>query len=186
MSFDAPIYHDRIAKLRQKYAVHYSEEIADEICLRLANGETLPSICRDAHMPAADAVRSWALDKPEFGERYQKARRMQHECYADEIVDIADDATNDWMTRRTKSGETVVLVNREHISRSTLRVDSRKWLLSKLNPGQYGDRTQLEFSGKGGGAIKHSAQIVAAIAQTDDPNAAAKLYSELISGSASG
>ena len=39
----------------------YTKAVADEICLRLAKGETLRSICRDEHMPHEATVRQWAV-----------------------------------------------------------------------------------------------------------------------------
>ncbi len=65
--------------------------------------------------------------------------------WAEEIVDIADDATNDWMERRNEEGGvSAVVADHEHISRSKLRVDSRKWIASKLLPKVYGDKLKLD------------------------------------------
>ena len=53
----------------------------------------------------------------------------------DELLEIADDCTNDYMERNGK-----LVFDGEHISRSRLRVDTRKWLLSKALPKLYGDK----------------------------------------------
>jgi hypothetical protein len=122
----------------------YTPALADEICERIAAGETLKEICRDAHMPDEKTVRTWALeDREGFSPRYARARDLQLERWADELVEISDDGRNDWMER---NGETVV--DHEHIQRSKLRSDNRKWLLSKLRPDRYGDR--MEHVGAGG------------------------------------
>ena len=68
------------------------------------------------------------------------------EFWADEIMDIADDGTNDYVERESDSG-TQVVCDQEHIQRSRLRVDTRKWFLSKLLPKKYGDRTALDVKG---------------------------------------
>lgn len=130
----------------------YSEEVAEEICKRHANGESLRQITRDPRMPADSTVRLWIVNNRNgFSARYAKAREAMYERWAEEIVEIADDATNDWMQR-----EEAVVLNSEHVNRSRLRVDTRKWLLSKLMPKQYGDKH--EVTGKDGGPIemKHS------------------------------
>jgi hypothetical protein len=128
----------------------YTEEFAAEVCARLATGETLSSICRDDHIPARSTVSQWVLDDREgFSVRYTRAREMQREVWADEISDISDTATNDWMERHGKD-DAGWIANGEHIQRSKLRVDSRKWLLSKLDPKRYGDRTHVEATGKDG------------------------------------
>jgi hypothetical protein len=64
---------------------------------------------------------------------------MGAEAIAEDILDIADNGRNDWMER---NGEDAAgwLLNGESIQRAKLRVDSRKWLLSKLAPKKYGDR----------------------------------------------
>jgi hypothetical protein len=67
---------------------------------------------------------------------------------ADELLEIADDGTNDWMKRFGKDGEDLGwALNGEHIARSRLRVDTRKWLLSKCLPKVFGDRIATEHSG---------------------------------------
>jgi hypothetical protein len=60
---------------------------------------------------------------------------------ADEIIDIADDGSNDWMERELESGKTIEVLNAEHVARSRLRVDARKWVAAKLKPKKYGDKT---------------------------------------------
>lgn len=106
----------------------YTPEIADEICRRLADGEGLVAICRDKHMPAEAAVRKWALDDREgFYARYARAREIQAERWADEIIDIAD-GDGDWQ-------------------RARLRVDTRKWLVAKVLPKKYGERVDHNVSG---------------------------------------
>jgi hypothetical protein len=67
---------------------------------------------------------------------------MQMELMATEILDIADDGSND--TYETDDGEKV---NQDHINRSRLRVDTRKWLMSKLAPKKYGEKVQQEVTG---------------------------------------
>lgn len=123
----------------------YSEDTAAEICHRLSIGETLRQICRSPGMPAASTVCLWVTDDREgFAERYARARELGIEAIAEEIIEISDDGSNDWMTREGKDGEgTSYAVNGEHVSRSKLRADSRRWLLSKLRPEKYGDRLEL-------------------------------------------
>ena len=60
------------------------------------------------------------------------------ERYAEEIIEIADDAKNDWMER-----EGFKTLNQEHIQRSRVRIDTRKWLMAKLMPKKYGDRVEV-------------------------------------------
>lgn len=120
----------------------YNESIVKEICSRIASGESLLQICRDKHMPSRISVHSWLLDDryKEFLNRYTRARELQADYIFDELLDIADDGSNDWIERETKSGRIIEVVNQEHVQRSRLRVDTRKWYLSKVLPKKYGDR----------------------------------------------
>ncbi len=92
----------------------------------------------------------WLFDgeHEEFSQQYASAREVQAEVWADEIVGIADEATGDLTT--DKDGKAVV--DHEHIQRSRLRVDTRKWIASKLLPKRYGDT--LQHTGEGGGPIR--------------------------------
>ena len=72
------------------------------------------------------------------------------EAWAEEINEIADDGRNDWMTIQ-RGGEEVEVPNPEVLQRSRLRVDTRKWLMSKIAPKRYGEKLQTEISGPGGG-----------------------------------
>ncbi len=126
--------------------VLYSAEIADRILERMAAGETLRSICRDEGMPSAPTVRYWVVqDQPTgFAERYARAREHQMEAWSDEIVAISDDTAQDTHTTTYGDGTERTSPNTEWISRARLRVDSRKWLMSKLAPKKYGDRLEVD------------------------------------------
>lgn len=117
----------------------YTKAIADEICQRLSTGETLRRICRDDYLPDESTVRQWAVkDYNGFYTQYARSRDIGLDSMADEILDIADDGSNDFI--KTKSGEKF---NKEAVFRSNLRVDARKWYLSKLAPKRY-DKPQPE------------------------------------------
>ncbi len=131
----------------------YSPELGTTICERMANGESLRKICRDESMPCMRTVLIWAREIPEFLAQYVTARDMLLEYWAEDITEISDDGSNDWMSVNDPDNPGY-RVNGEHISRSKLRVDSRKWLLSKLAAKKYGDRVSAELSGPNGGPIE--------------------------------
>jgi hypothetical protein len=127
-------------------ATEFDQAIADVICDRLTNGESLRNIALDDAMPAASTVYKWLSQNEQFAEQYAHAREAQADTLADEIVDIADDGSNDWMERELESGKTIEVVNAEHIARSRLRVDARKWVAAKLKPKKYGDKIEAEVN----------------------------------------
>lgn len=127
---------------------NYSEEIALKICSRIADGESLRTICTDEDMPAKTSVFKWLSDNEFFRTSIARAREAQADHYAEDIIHISDDGTNDWMERRSEAEkgagvETGWVLNGEHVQRSRLRVDARKWYASKLAPKKYGDKIEL-------------------------------------------
>lgn len=127
-------------------ASEYSDEIAALICERLAEGESLRSICLDEDMPSQSMVFRWlaADENSLFREQYARARETQADALFDEILDIADDGSNDWMERKDSEGENIGWKeNGEALQRSRLRVDARKWMAGKLQPKKYGEAQTL-------------------------------------------
>lgn len=111
-------------------------------------------------MPSRPTVLRWVEDFPEFRTQYARAREAQADHYAEEILDISDDGENDWMCREGKDKSESWQLNGEHVQRSKLRVDSRKWLMSKLAPKKYGDKVTQELVGPGGGPVQIERRIV--------------------------
>lgn len=69
----------------------------------MAEGESLRFICRDAGMPSEATIRGWSLrDHDGFDARYRQARLLQLDAWADEIIDIADDANRDPRDRHVR------------------------------------------------------------------------------------
>jgi hypothetical protein len=118
----------------------YTQALADEICALLEQGQSLNAICKNEGMPTEAAVRLWARDDHEgFASKYTRAREIGYLRLADEIIEISDDGSRDY--RKDEDGHETV--DHDHIARSRLRVDSRKWMLSKMLPKVYGDKLAL-------------------------------------------
>lgn len=128
----------------------FTQETADAICLLLSEGVSLREICRAEEMPSKTTVFRWLSKFEAFRDQYARAKEAGIEALAEDLLDIADDGSNDWIERANSDGEKsgVYSVNGEAIARSKLRVDTRKWILSKLAPKKYGDRIHQEHSGQ--------------------------------------
>ncbi|OZB35984.1 MAG: hypothetical protein B7X50_13540, partial [Alishewanella sp. 34-51-39] len=125
----------------------YTSELAEAICLRLAEGESLRSICRDDVMPDKGTVLRWIARHDLFRDQYVRAKEQGAEALAEEMFEIADDGSNDWMEQLDNEGAAVgYKLNGEHVQRSKLRIDTRKWYLSKILPKKYGDRIQQDVT----------------------------------------
>lgn len=127
----------------------YSDAMADMICTRIADGESLRSICSADDMPDKSTVFRWLAKHEEFATKYARAREVQADAIFDEMLDIADDGRNDWMEKRNADGEAIGWQeNGEALRRSDLRIKTRQWMASKLQPKKYGDKLDLNHSGK--------------------------------------
>ena len=104
-------------------------------------------------MPCVATIFNWLRAYPEFLEQYTIAKEEQADALAEEMLDIADDGTNDWMERTGKDGEKYTVVNSEHVQRSRLRIETRKWIAAKLKPKKYGDKVNVEATGKDGAPL---------------------------------
>lgn len=132
-----------------KAPVRFSRALMEDICDRIARGQTLSRICKDDGMPTKGAVMQWVSD--DLGGctiRYENARLKQAMAWADELVDIADDGTNDTYVKISKDGEESLQINVDVVQRSRLRVETRKWLLAKALPKVYGDKLDLTHGGE--------------------------------------
>jgi hypothetical protein len=71
---------------------------------------------------------------------------------ADELLEIADDASNDWMDVETTSGRIGRTLDHEHVKRSEVRIKTRMWLMQRYAPKVFGER--LTLTDADGGSLK--------------------------------
>ena len=121
----------------------FDQKVANIICIRMSEGDSLRKICTDPMMPDRQTVYSWMLTHPIFLDQYTRAREEQAETLADEIVSIADEDPS--MTEfRDKQGNLVdIKIDSGYVNYQRLRIESRKWTASKLRPKKYGDRVAV-------------------------------------------
>ncbi len=124
----------------------FSQATADAICAGLRAGKSLRAVCREDGMPDKSVVMQWLGGHPDFQDQYAKARAELLEHWADDILEISDDGTNDYVATNDPDNPGYRF-NGEHFQRSRLRVDTRKWLLSKLAARKYGDTQTLKHVG---------------------------------------
>lgn len=126
----------------------YTQELADKICAQLAMGKSLRSVCTGEGMPSMVTIFNWFRVYPDFLNQYTRAKEESADWMADEILDIADDGTNDWMTITMPGGYEKEVPNNEVLQRSKLRVDTRKFLMAKMKPKKYGEKLDLTTDGR--------------------------------------
>jgi hypothetical protein len=113
----------------------YTDELADTICHRIANGESLRGICENEDMPDRATVMKWTVDLPDFSTKYAQARARQADVLAEETMHIADAEPDP--------------------ARARVRVAARQWLAARIAPKKYGDRLELGGAGADGAILVH-------------------------------
>lgn len=128
------------APARARRQVIDPQTVRQEIFLRIMEGETVRQICAREGMPCKSTVMNWLAADPEFRAGYAAAKALYAETLAEEIIEISDDGSADWV-----EGEDGKVLDPEHVQRARLRVDSRKWLAARLSPKRYGDASMLRI-----------------------------------------
>ena len=120
----------------------FTPEISSLICERVAtHAFGLKRLCKIYDdMPDESTVYLWRIKNKEFSQQYAQAKMRQADLLAEECIDIADDDSQDIKV----NDEGYETFNGEFVARSRLRIDTRKWMASKLLPKQYGERRELE------------------------------------------
>lgn len=122
----------------------YSKELTETICLRISNGRSLRDVCSDSDIPTMSTVMKWLSKNNDFSEQYRVATDNRHDFHFEEMLDIADN----------------VIPDTAEIAKARLKIDTRKWMLSRMNPKKYSDKQSIEHTGPNGGAIDLSLKVV--------------------------
>lgn len=130
----------------------YSEKLAEEICDRIANGESLVQICRDEHMPNRRTVLRWMEADGGFATRCARAREVHADHAQDKMLDI----------------EIGVLDGEIDPTAARVVLSSMQWRASKLAPKKYGDVSKVEHSGPNGTAIQMQTTVLDAGSMSPD------------------
>jgi hypothetical protein len=111
----------------------YTPELATRICSQLAEGKSLRTVCEAEDMPSKTTVFNWLATNKAFLDQYARAKEESADAMAEELLDIADESVAEAYKADPKASGAVVQAMK-------LRVDARKWLMSKMKPKKYGDK----------------------------------------------
>jgi hypothetical protein len=136
----------------------YNGPSAIHICKHLALGTTLASILRSwpeelGVAPDRGTVYGWQKSHPEFAEAYQAAREMGCDAISEDIVDIIEDGSQDWTTRKARDGSEYAVVDAEVVARSKLRVYGREKVLQWWSH-RYRPQQGIQLSSPDGGPVE--------------------------------
>ena len=127
----------------------FTDGLADAICERIADGESLRSICLSDDMPSKATVFRWLSLNISFQDQYARARDTQADVLFDEVIYIADNTVTGITTKTDKDGNTETTEG-DMLNHRRLQIDARKWMAGKLRPKKYGElRDKPEGSAAG-------------------------------------
>ena len=131
-------------KKKQRPHDTYTPEAFEEVCRLIECGHGLHRAVEGVgDCGSVTTFLRWMHKTPENEERYTRAREIRAMLMEDEMLQIADDGRND--TQVDETG--IPIVNYDHLQRSRLRVEARKWLMGKMNQQMYGDKKEVKHSG---------------------------------------
>lgn len=110
----------------------YNDALADSILERLADGESLRTICTGETMPHRTTVFRWLAEHDGFATKYAHAREAQAEAHHDDMDEIE---------ARTLSGEL-------HPQAASVVLGNKRWRMEKLKPRVYGAKVEHEHKGR--------------------------------------
>lgn len=117
------------------------EETFKEIINFVQDGNSLKESC-DKSRITRETFYKWIKEDETKSDTYARAREYRSDLIFEEILDIADNSGRD----KKLNDEGIEVVDHENIQRDKLRVDARKWMLSKMNPKKFGEKLQVDSS----------------------------------------
>jgi len=135
----------------------YSDADFEKICKRIELGESVASICDNKDTPTQAWFYNTLNTREDLVERYRCARECQTELFLDDIIEIADNCTDDVEEIVTEKGNRKEVIKHSAISRARLQIDARKWAMSKLAPKKYGDSSTIKGDDENPLVIKREA-----------------------------
>ncbi len=137
---------------RADMGMAYCPEVAEYILERVIDGIPLRKICEDRNMPGTSVFLRWVVEDKDLRERYALAQQMRAMVWADETIHIADTPCMS-MTIVDKADGTKEIVMADNVQRSRVKIEARKFMLSKILPKQFGDAPPEGAGGEGGSGV---------------------------------
>lgn len=124
-----------------------TQEMFDKCCeITAESSKSLSSVCKE--VGCTYGAMRWFIDNnAEATAKYARAKESQADFLAEEMLDIADDSSDDEMIIKTKNGS-IVKENKEFVNRSRLKIDTRKWIAEHLKPKKWGQKIDITSDGE--------------------------------------
>lgn len=121
-----------MSKAQSKPPVGEAEkaEMVEAVLIAMADGETVKDAVKRMALPVSDGtVRRWILERTEWADAYQRAKKLMASAMAEEALRVARDSTS-----YSSAADRVL-------------IETLKWAAGKANPAEYGERQTVEHQG---------------------------------------
>lgn len=125
--------------------IKYTPELGKKICESIMDGKSV-KYAAESNGLTERVIYKWANgfgSDEGFVHDYIRAQEIRADRMAEELLDIADDSANDFIV----DDDGNMKVDHEAIHRARLRIDTRKFLMSKMKSFKYGDKTTTVLQG---------------------------------------
>jgi hypothetical protein len=121
-------------EIKAKQRIAMTQELWDEAMARVTHGMSMAKVCRLTHMPSIMSFHRWMDAKPEASKQYQTAVFTRTDNQVEQITELSAE-----MKRKSAMG-----ASREEIDALKVLINSIQWTASRINPGKYGDKLQMD------------------------------------------
>lgn len=119
----------------------WNPKLADQVCEQIALGKSLRTLCKDPDMPGITTIFKWLRERAEFAEQYARATKERSEAFAEDILEDAENIQTVIVGGEDRS-------DNARVNAVKIKIDTKKWLMSKIQPKKYGDKLDLTSDGK--------------------------------------
>jgi hypothetical protein len=130
------------------YSQEDKTEIIKKVLFEIENGLSLRKAILKLNIVSRDTFNEWLKEDKNVSDQYARSCEERADSIFEEIIEIADDSSNDFVLTDVGDGMQVERFNSEHVQRSRLRVDARKWMLGKMQSKKYGDKMDVTSGGE--------------------------------------
>jgi hypothetical protein len=147
----------------------FGPEEQTAILLWISSGKSLRSYCEEDGAPHITTVLRWVAADSVFREQYTAAMKIREEVLFDDLTHIADTPLEGVQVVEDNgpNGVSIKTTKADMTKHREMQINTRKWVLSRMNPKKYGDKIQV--AGHDGGALK-------SVTATMTPQEAADAY----------
>ena len=132
-----------------RYSEDQRERIVDHVCAEITKKRFVSSIlAEDEGMPSSPTFYGWLGENEEWSNKVARAREFGMEAHVEDMIAIADNATDDVYIEYDKNDNPVAKIDGSAIQRAKVQIYAREKAAQMLSPKRFGAKLDLTSGGK--------------------------------------